>query len=167
MALITIWAVAALSFRSLTGGVLALLPVAVSVLLTYAAMSLTGIRLSVATSMIAAIAIGIGVDFATHTIDRLRELVGARNGDSDTALRDMYATTGRALMFNFLAVFAGFGVLMVSHVPSLVQFGLLVAVAVAASFVASLTVLPALLTLVRPRFIYGPNRDGRMAAMEN
>lgn len=47
----------------------------------------------------------------------------------------------------------GFGTLMISAVPPLIRFGSLVAVAMAVSFLASITVMPALATMFRPRFL--------------
>jgi hypothetical protein len=71
----------------------------------------------------------------------------------EAALARLYPTTGRALLFNFLAVFLGFGVLAASRVPAIGQFGLLVAVCVAGGFSGSLTVLVALVQLGRPAFL--------------
>jgi len=58
-------------------------------------------------------------------------------------------------VFNFAAVFLGFGLLMTSHVPPLIRFGVLITVSIAVSFLASLTVLPALLMVVKPSFLTG------------
>jgi hydrophobe/amphiphile efflux-3 (HAE3) family protein len=143
---------AILLFRSVTAGLFAALPVGTAVLLIYAVMGFGGIELAVGTSMFAAIAIGLGVDFAIHTVDRLRELV-SRRGFTDTALLALFPSTGRALLFNFLAIALGFGVLLTSDVPPLLEFGGLVGVAVSASFLAAMTVLPALAKLTRPAFL--------------
>jgi predicted RND superfamily exporter protein len=152
LAFCAVFAMASLVFRSAVGGLLAVAPVAIAVLLVYAVMGWAGIWLGVGTSMFAAIAIGLGVDFSIHTIDRLREIIG-RSGYSDEAILTLYPTTGRALLFNFLAVALGFGVLTTSDIPPLIEFGSLVAVAVSASFLSSLTVLPALVKLLKPAFL--------------
>ena len=65
----------------------------------------------------------------------------------------MYPSTGRALLFNFLALSLGFGVLITSEVVPLINFGALVAIAVTVSFLASMTVLPALIKVIQPRFL--------------
>lgn len=153
ISLIAVWVMSSLTFRSAIAGTLTLLPVAISVFLVYALMGATGIRLAIGTSMSAAIAIGIGVDFAVHALDRLILLAGDRAKSLDEAIEDLFPTTGRALMFNFLTVFFGFGVLISSQVPGLIRFGSLVAVAVSASFIASMTVLPALVKLLPPSFL--------------
>ena len=156
LALLLVLAASALFFRSILLGLLATLPVAFSVLMVFAVMGVTGIWLGIGTSMFAAIAIGLGVDFAIHTLDRLRALLGERGMKYRQAIAILFATTGRALLFNLLALALGFGVLMSSSVPPLQDFGLLVAVAVATSFVASLTVLPALIGLIGPHRIFSP-----------
>ena len=139
-------------FRSLLAGVISMIPVGMSVLLVYAVMGYANVWLGVGTSMFAAIAIGLGIDFSVHTIDRIREIV-RRRGFSDESLLELYPTTGRALFYNFLAVALGFGVLLTSDVPPLARFGSLVAVAVSASFLASMTIVPAVIKLLRPSFL--------------
>lgn len=153
MALIAVWLTATLCFRSAIAGFLAILPVSMAVLLIYAVMGWTGIWLSVGTSMFAAIAIGTGVDFAIHTIDRLKTLMGQEDKSIEEAFAVMFPSTGRALLFNFSAVLLGFGLLLTSHVPPLIRFGALITVSIATSFVASLTVLPAWIQLTRPSFL--------------
>ena len=139
-----------MSFRSFLGAGLALLPVALSVLLVYAIMGFSNIWLGIGTSMSAAIAIGIGVDFAVHVIDRIKILVGENRLPIEEALPKLYETTGRALSFNFMIVFLGFGLLVVSEAPALVRFGSLVSIAVATSFVSSLVLLPVLVRYLQP-----------------
>lgn len=151
LALMLIGGVSAFWFRSARAGVFAALPVACAVLAVYAIMGFTGISLSVGTSMFAAIAIGLGVDFAIHVITRLRAFIHEHGMTTAEAVPHLYATTGRALLFNLLALALGFGVLLFSQVPPLNQLGLLVASAVTAAFVAAMTLLPALVRLLGPR----------------
>ncbi len=148
---------ASLLFRSLAAGVLAVIPVAMSILLIYMVMGFFGIWLGVGTSMFAAIAIGLGVDCAIHALERIRELGRQHDGRRlAEVLLDLYPTTGRALFFNLAAVALGFGVLCFSDVPPLIRFGGLVALAVSTSFIASVTLLPALVLLFKPASIVGP-----------
>jgi predicted RND superfamily exporter protein len=153
LALSLVWVVSCVSFRSLYGGTLALIPVMLSTLAVYALMGLTGINLAVGTTMTAAIALGIGIDFAIHTLDRIKLLIKEEGLDPETALQMIYPSTGRALLFNFMAVFIGFGILGLSYVPPLSRLGILIAFAVLVSFVSSMTVLPALIKHLRPAFL--------------
>lgn len=153
LSFLAVLAMAALLFRSLRTGLLAVLPVGMAILLIYAVMGFFDIWLGVGTSMFAAIAIGLGVDFAIHTIDRMRELLDRPMTQSSTLhgrLLELFPSTGRALLFNVAAIALGFGVLTTSDVPPLVNFGTLVALAVSTAFLASMTVPPALVTLFGP-----------------
>jgi predicted RND superfamily exporter protein len=159
IALILVGGVASASFRSFTAGGYTLIPVIVAVLFVYAFMVVKGLTLGVGTSMFAAVAIGLGVDFAIHTLSRLREL--ARNpmdpaeteGDAVFIHDRFFATTGRALLLNVLSVACGFGVLVFSEVTQLRDFGSIVVLSMSVAFLASVTLLPAMIILTRPRFL--------------
>jgi predicted RND superfamily exporter protein len=152
IALFLVWLVSSLLFRSPVAGLYALIPVATSILLVYSAMVFFQIPLGVGTTMFAAVAIGLGVDFAIHTIDRIRSFY-QQERDMTLALKRFYPTTGRALFFNLLAIAFGFGVLISSKVVPLNNFGSIVAIAVVTSFLFSMVLLPAMILLFKPRFI--------------
>lgn len=152
-----VWAVSALLFGSISAGIYAIIPVGSSLLLVYASMVLLDIDLGIGTSMFASVAIGLGVDFSIHTIDRLRSLYAEYDGDWDKALTNLFPTTGRALFFNYLAIACGFGVLISSQVVPLTNFGIIVVVSVTTSFLASLSLLPALIKVTKPGFISQQN----------
>jgi len=154
LALILVWLVASLLFKSAVGGLFSLIPVAASVLLVYATMVLGNMNLGVGSSMFAAVAIGLGVDFSIHTLDRFKSLCVAGGNSMESIFNEFYRTTGRALLFNFLAISCGFGVLILSKISSLNNFGAIVCLAVSVSFIASMTLLPALIHRFRPDFIF-------------
>jgi predicted RND superfamily exporter protein len=157
ISLLLVWLMATVSFRSAIAGTIALLPVVATILMIYAVMGFTGIWLSVGTSMFAAISIGLGVDFSIHTIERLQTLLRDTRYSMDEAILQLYPSTGRALLFNFAALALGFGVLTTSKVVVLHEFGVLVAVAIATSFLSSMTVLPALVKVFKPGFLWQEN----------
>jgi len=152
LALVAVLVVSAVLFRSLVAGLLTTLPVSVAVLGIYAFMAAAGLWLGITTAMFAAVAIGLGVDFSVHLVDRLRAATVEEGLSLETALARVFPDTGRALFFNFACCGIGFGVLASSRVPTLVEFGLLTGVAVAGSFLASMAIVPALVALIRPRF---------------
>jgi len=152
-ALVLVWSLVSISLRSLYGGTLAVIPVVLSCLSIYAFMGVMGITLAVGTSMTAAIALGIGVDFSIHTLDRIKLLITEEGVEPENALRQLYPSTGRALLFSFVAVFIGFGILGLSYVPPLSKLGMLIAFSVLISFVSSMTVLPALIKHLQPAFL--------------
>jgi len=129
----------------------------VAVFLNYAIMGFAGIWLKVSTSITVAIAIGVAVDFSVHTIDRMLVLTRSKGYSINQALAMLYPNTGRALLFNLLALALGFGTNMVSSVPPWATFGLLVMTMVTVSFIASLTLLPVLIKVLKPGFLTTDN----------
>jgi predicted RND superfamily exporter protein len=157
LAFIVVWAISALSFKSAFAGILAVIPVMVAVFLNYAIMGFADIWLKVSTSITVAIAIGVAVDFSVHTIDRLLVLTHKKGYTIHKALINIYPNTGRALLFNLLALALGFGTNIVSAVPPWATFGLLVMTMVSVSFIASLTLLPVLIKVLNPGFLISRN----------
>ncbi|MEM9751193.1 MAG: MMPL family transporter, partial [Pseudomonadota bacterium] len=134
-------------FRSASKGLLTLAPVVTSVLTVYAIMGLSNIQLDVATSMFAAIAVGLGIDFAIHMVDRIDHYRAAPGVDLAGAIELLAPASGRALFYNFATVFFGFSVVGFSELPIMQRFGGLVAASVFASFFASIMLIPAFLRL--------------------
>ena len=152
-----VFIMAALSFRSLTAGLFCLTPIITTVFGVYAYMGYTGVALSVSSSMFAAIAIGLGVDFSIHTVERLQVLIGRSDGVSDQILMALFPSTGRALLFNFLTLASSFGILIFSKVNILQEFGICVALSITLSFLASMMLLPAMAKTFKPQFLGYPN----------
>jgi hypothetical protein len=108
--------------------------VSITVLLIYAAMAFFDVYLEPATSMFAAIAIGVGVDFAIHLIDKLHEALKLHDEDIHLAVDHALPLTARACFFNAMALGLGFAVLTTSDLPTLQRFGGLVALASLGSY---------------------------------
>jgi predicted RND superfamily exporter protein len=161
VSLVLVFLMASIGFRSAAAGLISLTPVLISILFVYAVMALLNIDIGIGTSMFASVAIGLGVDFAIHTIDRIR-ILHADGDTGDDVMFKLFPSTGRALFFNLLAISCGFGVLITSDVVPLMRFGAIVALSVSTAFIFSLTFLPALVLLIKPRFIYGDTDNRAM-----
>jgi predicted RND superfamily exporter protein len=149
-ALLLVGALAALCLRSLPLALLALVPTTLPVLLTLGAMGALGVPLDVGTAMVAAVVLGLGVDEALHLLSayrRLRDGGLGREPAIEAALREV----GRPLLTSAVALGLGFLVLVFVPWKSLASFGAVSVVAIAASLLADLLVLPALLLLATPR----------------
>ena len=64
--------VVALLIGSMVAGLLALIPLVLSVVGNFGTMALTGANLDIATVMISSVVVGIGVDYSVHFIARYR-----------------------------------------------------------------------------------------------
>ena len=66
IALIFIFLLLALKLRSWRGGLMGLAPIVLAVVVMFGLMGLTGIAINVATVLVGAIALGIGIDYSIH-----------------------------------------------------------------------------------------------------
>ncbi|RGP42300.1 putative membrane protein [Altererythrobacter insulae] len=143
MALTLVFLTTLIVFRSLTYSILAMTPVAVGVLTVYAAMGAFGIDIAPATSMTAAIATGLGVDFGIHLISLVRSKRAAGASLKD-AFDGTYTVVARACFYSAVAL--GFALLAIalSSAPPLRWFGMLVAVGAFGSLIGALLIVPAI-----------------------
>ena len=72
---LVIFAVSAIAFRSLLAGVIVLTPLLLAVCAVFGVMGLAGIPLNIPNSLISAMAVGIGADYAIYLLYRMREQV--------------------------------------------------------------------------------------------
>jgi hypothetical protein len=94
------------------------------------------------------VVLGLVVDDTVHFVHRLRGDL-ARHTDRATALRATVGTTGHAILATALVMTLAFSVFALSEIRSLIYFGLLVALAMAASVLTDLLLIPALVMLRR------------------
>jgi hypothetical protein len=127
-------------------GVLSIATVAMVVFWVFGIMAAVGIPFNVMTAMISALAVGIGVPFGIHVVNRYLE-DHRREPDVESAMRSTLENTGGALMGSAITTVAGFGVLMLGSLGPMRQFGFVTALTIALALAAAILVLPAMLAL--------------------
>lgn len=145
--------IAALLLRSLVGGLLVALPLAITVLVNFGVMGAFGIPLDTLTSAISAMAVGIGADYAIYLLFRIREELG-HGGDLALALRRALMTSGKAILFVSSAIACGYATLCFSGFAFHRHLGALVALAMMVSSLSALVLLPAIVAAFRPKFLW-------------
>ena len=151
---VVVFIISSLIFRSLVAGMLVLLPLLVTVLANFGLMGWSGIPLNISTSLISAMAVGIGADYAIYLIYRLREelLMGT---DEIKAVRKVIGTAGQAILFVAISVSAGYGVLLLSFGYNIHKWlAILIAEAMIMSSLSALLLIPAFILTFRPDFIF-------------
>ena len=146
-----IFLLSAIALRSLVGAVFVLVPLAVALGITVGTMGWTGVWLSMSTSAVMAMGVSIGADFAIYLIFRLREELA--NAPLAEGVQRALVTSGTAIFFVSSAVALGYLVLACSGFRPWVHLGGLTALMMALESLASVTVLPALVMVCRPRFV--------------
>jgi hydrophobe/amphiphile efflux-3 (HAE3) family protein len=147
-----IFLLSALVLRSLVGGAFVLMPLLVAVAVNLGVMGFGRIWLDMTTAAITAMGVSIGADFAIYLIFRIRE-EWATADSAAAAVRASLHSSGKAIFFVSSAVALGYMVLPFSGFSIWVRLGLLTAVIISVSALATLTVIPALALLFEPRFL--------------
>ena len=132
-----------LLFRKFRLALVVLVPQALPAVTMLGVMGWGGIPLDLVTVMIAAIALGVGVDSAIQYTMRYREEI-ALDGDPRAALSRTHATVGRAIWVATSIIVLGFAVLVTSDFFPSVWFGLLTGLAMLMSQFSALLTLPSL-----------------------
>ena len=121
-----------------------ILPVGLAGTWVVGAMAVLDINWNVLTVMITALTIGLGIDYSIH-VWRKFESNQDKGMGTWASMRDMYSTTGAALIMSAGTTICGFMVLLLSPVPVIKDFGLVSSISVAFSLILALLVLPGLL----------------------
>src|SRR3989339_397310 len=152
IALAVIMLLVMLLFRSGTAGFLFAAPLGLSIIAGLGVIGIFNINLDIATTLIASIVMGTGVDFTVQYLWKYREL--RREGMSpETAMSRTLIGTGRAIAFNAICVVSGFGVLVFSSMPPLRHLAILFTVMTMTCMLGTLIIVPVLCVLLRPKFL--------------
>lgn len=127
-------------------GVANLVPILATIAALAATMRYLDIPFNVLTGTTLSIGIGLGIDYSAHLVHRFSE----EYRDSATLFEALTVTvsgTGGALAGSMITTTTGTGVLVLAITPILGQFGLLIALSVLYSFLASIIILPSTLVM--------------------
>jgi predicted RND superfamily exporter protein len=152
LALLFVALLLSLMLRSVVAGFISVVPVSMTILVNFAVMSYGGIGLDAFTSMIASIAIGLGIDYVVHFNSCFKFELAALK-DELQALKRTLGTTGVAIIVNALTVGLGFSVLLFAGGQHIRRFGGLTSLTLFTSAIFTLVVLPALMLVFRPKFV--------------
>lgn len=144
----------AIAYRSLLAGLLFLVPLIASNYLTYALMGARHIGLDVNALPVVAVGVGLGVDYGLYVIGRIQEEY-RKSGEIDSSVVTAICTAGKAVAFTagtmvFGVVFWSFSFLRFqADMGTLLLFWMII------SMLGGLILLPTLVTLIKPKFIFG------------
>ena len=153
IALLTIYLMMVLLFRSALIGMLALLPNLLPIVGYFGFLGWTGISLDITTSLVAGSVLGLAVDNAVHIIRRYRQSVAERESqpqrdegaDEGWAMWVTMRRTGKPTALANLMLVAAFSIFTLSSFNPVRTGGLLWALTIFACLIADLFFLPALM----------------------
>lgn len=132
-----------LALRRARLAALALLPSLLAIVLVLGLMGWTGIKLDIATALVASVALGLSVDDTFHCLLQFHRM--KQTESFYDSLRSSYRSTGPGVLLSSSAVAIGFAALWFSEFTPFANFGLMVCIATAGSSLGNLVLLPACL----------------------
>ena len=158
-----IFAVSVVAFRSFGAGLLVLSPLLVVLALIFGAMGVFGVPLNIPNSLISAMAVGIGADYAIYLIYRIREF-SAQGMALPDAVASAVRTAGKACLFVATAVAGGYAVLLISHDYKVhTWLASFIMLAMLGSVFSALLLIPSAVLSFAPRFVMA-RRSSDLAA---
>jgi len=154
-----VFVMCALAYRSIVAGLLLLIPVNLANEALIAAMHLLGVGLDVNSMIVAAIGVGVGIDYGIYLLSRICEEFQLRQRDWAAAITAALRTTGKAILFTASIMMLGIAPwYLLSGLKFVADMGLLLMVIMGINMLLSLVVLPLLVWLVKPGFVMREQR---------
>jgi hypothetical protein len=141
-----------ISFRSVMAGLIIILPLALSQVLSEVFMRWRGIDLNINTLPVAAVAVGIGIDYGIYLLARISEEY-ENSKDHASANRIALETTGKAIIFTATTIIAGVIFWVFIDLKFQAEMGLLLVLLMFLNMVDAMIFIPSLVTVFKPKFV--------------
>ena len=150
VSIILIIIILAITFRNILDTLLGLLGLGMAILWAYGFGVLAGYQFNQILTTVAVLLVGIGIDYAIHTILRYREEL--RKGENvRDAMNEMIAHLGMGLALATITTIVAFLSNAVSPIPPIANFGVMNAVGIFGAFVIFTTFIPSVKILIDER----------------
>lgn len=144
LTMVVVFGIMFLLFLSSKVGLVAIIPNLFPIIINFGIMGWFGIELSMFTSLIASIAIGLAVDDTIHYLVRYNKEF-KKDLDEKKALRKTLRHIGRPIIFTTLTISVGFSVLAFSSFQPTAVFGIMMMITMLSALVGDLILLPSLM----------------------
>jgi len=136
-------------FRNIKLSLIGVVPNFIAAFFILGIIGLLEIPLDMMTITIAAITIGIAVDNSIHYIYRFKEEF-SKIKDYNKTLQLCHSTVGVAILNTSITIVFGFSILVLSKFIPTIYFGMFTGLAMLLAMISVLTLLPALILIVKP-----------------
>jgi uncharacterized membrane protein YdfJ with MMPL/SSD domain len=143
-------------YRSALWGFLAMIPLTVTIGAIYGVIGFVGKDYDMPVAVLSALSLGMAVDYAIHFISRAREIY-PQYGSWKAASGPMFGEPARAITRNVIVIGVGFLPLLAAPLVPYQTVGFFIAAILLAAGVATLFLLPALITLFERRLFEDPD----------
>ena len=158
LALLVLMVMCIAVYRSSAAGMFLMVPVVVSNVVTFAFMAWQNIGMNINTVPVAALGIGLGVDYALYICDRIKSEY-ERGATEQQAVWTAIHCAGRGVLVTAMVLVSSVLMWRLSSLRFQAEMGTLIAMWLGVSAFCALFVMPAMTLILRPAFIFA--RDGR------
>jgi uncharacterized protein len=148
----TMFLIVLFTYRSAMAGFLLLAPLFISNIMINGLMATMGIGVNINTLPLVTVGVGFGIDYGLYIMSRIIEEIRV-SGDLEDAIRVALCTSGKAVSFTAVCMVAGTALWTLSSIRFNAVMGGLLAIWMFVSFLSSETLLPVLISYLRPKFI--------------
>ena len=149
LVMIGIFSMFIILFRNIRLSLIGVVPNFIAAFFILGIIGLLGIPLDMMTITIAAITIGIAVDNSIHYIYRFKEEF-SKIKDYSKTLKKCHSTVGIAILNTSITIVFGFSILVLSKFIPTIYFGMFTGLAMLLAMISVLTLLPALILIIKP-----------------
>ncbi len=149
--LIVVFLLSYATYVSVVGALIVMLPSLVAQPLSEAVMYLFGIDMNINSLPVAAVGIGIGIDYGYYVLSRIVEELEAGEG-FDVAIRRMFETTGKTVLFTGVSLTASIIFWVFFPMKFQADMALLLVLLLAFHLMGALMFIPPMVSLLKPRF---------------
>jgi uncharacterized protein len=149
LALVVVFVILALDFRSAKWALVGYVPLLFTILLIYGVVGFTGKDFDMPLSVLSTLSLGMAVDFAIHFVSRFRQRLAETNADVREALLWTAARPGKGIFRNALLFAAAFSVMLFAPLTPYVAVGAFIVAMMLLSALLTILYLPALVMLGR------------------
>ena len=156
LALVVIFAILSVNFRSVTWAMVGYVPLLFTVILIYGAVGFAGKDFDMPISVLSCLSLGMAVDFAIHFINRFRQrLAESRAGAAPESIEEALVWTaarpGKGVLRNAILFAAAFSVMLFAPLTPYITVGAFIVCMMLLSAVLCIIYIPALIVLFRKR----------------
>jgi predicted RND superfamily exporter protein len=135
-------------FRSPIYGVLAMIPLTITIVFTYGLIGLVGKDYDMPVAVLSSLTLGLSVDFAIHFLERARS-IQRETGDWRETMALMFQEPGRAITRNAIVIAIGFLPLLRAPLVPYNTVGFLMAAIMAVSSIVTVVLLPSIMMQIQ------------------
>lgn len=135
-------------FRSPTWGLLAMVPLSMTIAWIYGFIGLIGKDYDMPVAVLSSLTLGLAVDFAIHFLERARTAVN-ETGSWKAGITVMFEEPARAISRNIIVIAIGFTPLLLAPLIPYQTVGIFLASIMVISGLATMFLLPAMITLIQ------------------